>query len=110
MLALHVQLRSHLVAVVCPQIFIQRLVVARYTAADAGCMSREDGGDFRLTTLENKRCKARLPFVRMEDDLVFFTEIKLIETLYDKCRSVSEHGRFIIITVSVETVNLVILP
>ena len=109
-LALHIQFRSHLVTVIYPEIFVQRLVIARYTATDTGCMGREDGSYLWLTVLQYKRSKACLPFVCMEDNLIFLTEIEFIETLYDKCRSISKHCRVVIIAVSMKTVNTIILP
>ena len=112
-LALHVQLASHLVAIIGKQIIIQRLHVAGYRAADAGSMSGEDSTDLGQFVVDIKGTKTAHPLISVIDDLKrrgITLSNTCIQALHDKPCSIREHRGLVVITIGVERVNTVFLP
>ena len=57
-----------------------------------------------------KHTKSSHPFITMIDDLLALTHYMLIETFYHQSGSIREHGRFIIVAIGVQAINLIVLP
>ena len=110
MLTLHVELFSHLITIVSKKIIVKRLVVACYTAPDTGSMGCKDGCYMWQVLFDIQKSKSCHPLITMIDNFLVFTHNMLIETLYYKSSSIREHRCFIIISISMETVYLEVLP
>ena len=113
--ALHVQLGSHLVAVICLKVFVERLVVAGNTASDTCSMCGEDGRNLRHAVVDVECAQTSHPLVSMINNLSLLLSFRLadfagIETLHNKTRCVREHRSLVVVAVCVKAVNVVLLP
>ena len=91
LLALHVKLLRHLVAVVACEIFVERLVVACDASADACGMGCEHRGDLRQTVVDVEDAETCHPLVAVIDDVIVGGQIKTVIALCHACSSVREH-------------------
>ena len=110
MLRLHVQLLSHLIAIVSEEVVVERLTVAGNAATDGGSVCREDGGNGRYVMLQIQSAKARHPFVSLIDDLFRFVEEMIVEALHNTSGSIREHRCLVVVAISMEAVHLILGP
>ena len=108
--ALHVELTGHLVAIVCKEIIVERLVISGNAPADTRGMSGKYGSHFRQVFLHIEQSQTCHPFVSMVQHLLAFFYDMLAEALHNKCCGIRKHGRFVIIAVSMQTVNAISFP
>ena len=108
--ALHIQLSCHLVAIVSLKITVQRLVVSCYTAPYSCCVGSKKCCYFGHIVLQNQCCKACLPFVCVEYDVLGVAQIETIIAFYHLCSCQREHRRVVVIAISVQTVYAIVLP
>ena len=110
MLAFHVKFLRHLITIIGKKIIVKRFVVTSDTTTDARSMSSKHGCHLWEILIYIKHAKTGHPFIAMIDNLLPLTYYMLIETFYNQCRSIREHRRFIIITIGMETINLIVIP
>ena len=113
LLALHVELVSHLVAVICLEIVVERLVVAGDATTDACCVSGEDGCHLRQAVVYVEHTQSGHPFVAVVYDLgsrLMLGYDVVIETLNDTCGGISEHGSLVVIAIGVKAVHMELVP
>ena len=108
---LHVEFAGHLVAVVCKQIIVEGFVVAGYGASDRSGVRGEYGGDFRDMFADIQRTQAGHPFMCLVDDIIGGCEFVVTEIAFHKfacCKG--KHRGFIIITVSMQRIDIEVQP
>ena len=81
MLALHIQLSRHLVAIVSEKIVIERLHIAGNTTSDACGVGGENSPHLRQLVVDVKQSESCHPLIGMIDDLVLRRKSKIIVTL-----------------------------
>ena len=108
--ALHVELLCHLVAVVGPQIVVERLVVARNAASDAGGVGCEDRGYLGHELLDHQGGGGRLPLVGVEHDTLVVQAVVAVETLHHLGGGPTEEDGVVVVAKGVEAVHAKLLP
>ena len=73
-------------------------------------MGGEDGADLRQFIVDVKSAKAAHPLIGMIDHLLLSVKIVIIEALNYEGSSIREHRRLVVITISMQRVNLIVLP
>ncbi len=109
-LALHVELGGHLVAVVSLEIVVEGLVVAGYAAAYARGVGGEDGGYLGHVLMYVEQAEASHPLVAMIHHFLVGRHIIIIEALGDAGGGIREHRRLVVVAVGMEAVHLEVLP
>ncbi len=109
-LALHVQLGGHLVAVVASEVVVEGLAVATDAASDARGVGCEDGGRGRHVGFQGEEAGGGGPFVEVSHDLGRVGLEEGREALDYHCRGAPEGHAFVVVAVSVEGVDAVEIP
>ena len=69
-LALHIELACHLIAVVCEEIVVERFHVAGNTTSDTCGMCSEDSSHLRQLVVDVEQTQSGHPLIGMINDLV----------------------------------------
>ena len=91
MLRLHIELASHLVAIIGKEIVVERLHITSYRATNARGMSGEDSTNLRQLVVDIQGTKTAHPLVSVIDHLLTAVEIMIIKALNHQCGSIREH-------------------
>ena len=110
LLALHVKLGCHLVAVVACKILIQSLVVTSDATANACSMGRKHGSNLRQAIVYIEQTETCHPLVSMIYHILAVVQEEVVKTLNHSCRSIREHGCFVVVAISMKTVYAIFLP
>ena len=110
MLRLHVQLASHLIAVVAIHIGIQRLVIAGDRATNRGCMRSEDRRDGRDMLLDIERTHRQHPLIEKANHPLLFQMVEMVEALHYLTHGQSKDARLVIIAIRMNGIHLETLP
>ena len=110
MLRLHVEFLSHLVAVISPEILVERLVIASDRATYRGGVGSEYGADGWYLVLDIESAETCHPLVGMIYYLLILQLQEVIHRLYNQTSRIREHARLVVVAVRVERVHLEILP
>ena len=110
MFALHIELLCHLIAIIGKKIVIERLIITCNTATNASSMCSKYSSNFWQIFIHIEHAKTGHPFISMINNLLTLAHNMLIETFYNQCSSIREHGCLIIITISMKTIHLIIIP
>ena len=124
-LALHVQLIGHLVAVIGKEIVVERLVVAGNGTTDARGMSCKDCSNLWHTGVNVEQSEARHPLIAVIDHLqrghrrvgvIAFLDAfvptlqEAIHALHHQGGGIREHGSLVVVAIGVKRVNAIELP
>ena len=115
MFRLHIQLLSHLVAIIGKEVVIEGLLVTSNRTSDASGMGCEDGTNLWQFIVDIKGTKSAHPFIGMIDNLCiviegFAFDSIHIKALHDQCCSIREHRCFVIVTISMERIYCIVFP
>ena len=110
MLRLHVQLASHLIAVVAIHIGIQRLVIAGDRATNRGCMRSEDRRDRGDMLLDIERTHRQHPLIEEANHPLLFQMVEMVEALHYLTHGQSKDARLVIIAIRMNGIHLETLP
>ena len=72
-LALHIELASHLVAIVCEEIVIEGLHIAGNASTDTCGMGSKDSAHLRQLVVDVEQTQTSHPLISVIDDLILIT-------------------------------------
>ena len=72
-LALHVELSRHLVAIICKKIVIERLHIAGNASSDTCGMGSKDSAHLRQLVVDVEQTQTSHPLISVIDDLILIT-------------------------------------
>ena len=110
MLALHIEFLRHLITIIGKKIIIKRLIITGNTTTDTCSMRGEHSSHLRKMLVHIEHTKSCHPFISMIDNFLAFSNNMFVETLYYQSGSIREHRCFVIVTISMKTINLIVLP
>ena len=109
-LRLHVEFLCHLVAIVSPEVVIERLVIACYGATDRRSVGGKHSTDSWYLVLDVEGTQACHPLVSVVYDLRILQLQEVIHRLYHQACGIGEHACLVIVAISMEGIYLKMLP
>ena len=109
-LRLHVQLASHLVAVIGKKIVVQRFLIASNGTAYAGSMGGEDSTYLGQMSIDVKCAQTAHPLVSMINNTLVLIKIVVVIALHYQTCSVREHRGFVVVAIGMERIDLIVFP
>ena len=106
----HIQLASHLVAVVSKKIIVKRLVISCNGTANRSSMSCKDCCNLWNRFLQVESTQTRHPLMSLINYFIIFSQVKTVKTFYNFTCCIREHRSFIVIAVCMQRIYLEIFP